>query len=460
MPIPTTLYPEYKKLLAEFIKFKSVSTDEKYKPDIEKTAKWLTHIFAQNGFTGHIVRGYGNPIVVARYTVHPLKKTCLIYGHYDVQPAEVKDGWKKDPFTLREEKGRLIARGAVDNKGQIAVHMATIFSLIKSGKLEYNVVFLIEGDEESGSSDMAKFIRDNKKLIESDFVLISDGEITSCYPTLEAGFRGVLNATISLSTSDRDLHSGIYGGAVPNSAHELVLLLDKLFDEEKYVVTIPGFYDDVPEMKKEHFLETKKLPFSISNLQSVTGLKQVLVEKGHNFHSQVGFRPTLQVTGIESGYTGVGYRNSVPHKAVAKLNFRLVPEQDPADIKRKVEAYLKKITPKHCEVKFEAKESSKGVRLSLNNEYAGNIKDLMEKVYKKRALIKHCGATLPIVTEIDRLLSVPQVLMPIANEDCRMHAVDENFELGHLKKALQLSHELFSLKKVEKSKIKIKKAKK
>ena len=446
MQAPKNLYSDYKKLLGEFITFESVSTDPVFKPKIRATANWLKSVFEKNGFSVHIVEGYGNPIVVAHYTVHQLLKTCLIYGHYDVQPASKEDGWKSDPFTLRESKGRLIARGAVDNKGQVSIHMATIFSLIKKKSLNYNVTFLIEGDEESGTGDIAGFLKENRDLIASDFVLISDGEISACYPTLEAGFRGVLNATLTINTSDRDLHSGLYGGAVPNAAHELTIMLDKLFDEESYTVSIPGFYENVPDVSKSQLTDSKNLPFSLSGVKSVTGIKNMLLEKGHNFHTQVGFRPTVQVTGLSSGYTGVGFRNSVPHTATAKLNFRLVPEQDPREIAKKVSLYIKQISPKHAEVIFKAGESSKGVRLDVENEYTGNVKKMMEKIYKKKVLVKHCGATLPIVTEIDRLLGVPQILAPLANEDCRMHAVDENYEIGHARKALALSWSLFEKK--------------
>lgn len=450
MALPKNLYTDYKKLLSEFIKFKSISTDPSFKPDIVKTAHWLKNIFEKNGFSVHIVEGYGNPLVVAHYTVHQLLKTALIYGHYDVQPAEKSDGWKSDPFTLVESKGRIFARGAVDNKGQVMVHMATVFDLIKNKKLDYNITFLIEGDEESGTGDIAKFIKENKQLIASDFVLISDGEISDCYPTLEAGFRGVLNATIKVTTSDRELHSGLYGGAVPNAAHELAIVLDKMFDEKTYTVSIPGFYDNVPEMTRAQLLHSKNLPFSLEDTKKVTGIKSMLLEKGHNFHSQVGFRPTLQVTGLSSGYTGVGFRNSVPNEAIAKLNFRLVPEQDPKDITKLVSNYIKSISPKHAKIEFLAGESSKGVRLNSENDYSGNVKKIMEKVYKKKVLMKHCGATLPIVTEIDRILNIPQILMPVANEDCRMHAVDENFKIDQLKKAMNLSYEFFSKKRPSK----------
>lgn len=443
MTLPKNLFTEYKKLLSDFVKFESVSTDPIFKPKIRETANWLKETFEENGFSVHIIEGYGNPLVVAHYTVHQLLKTCLIYGHYDVQPASKEDGWKSDPFTLRQTSTRLFARGAVDNKGQIAIHMATIFSLIRNKILNYNVTFLIEGDEESGTGDIAGFLKENRKLINSDFVLISDGEITSCYPTLEAGFRGVLNATLTVETSDRELHSGLYGGAVPNAAHELAVLLDKLFDEENYTVSIPGFYDNVPDVSKVQMNETKNLPFSLSNIKNVTGIKNLLLEKGHNFHTQTGFRPTMQVTGLSSGYTGNGFRNSVPHNAIAKLNFRLVPEQNPKEIAKKIDTYIKKISPKHAKVTFKAGESSKGVRLNVINEYSGNVKNIMEKVYKKKVLVKHCGATLPIVTEIDTLLGVPQILAPLANEDCRMHAVDENYAIDHIKKGLELSFRLF-----------------
>lgn len=435
----------YLELLKEFTALKSVSTDPVFIPEMQKTAKWLISLFKNNGFTTHLVEGYGNPIVVAHFTAHPLHKNCLIYGHYDVQPAHVDDGWTSDPFILTERKGRLYARGAVDNKGQIMVHIATIFDLIKAKKLNYNITFLIEGDEETGSGKLADFIRNNKDILQADFALISDGEITACYPTLELGFRGVLNATITLTTSDKDLHSGLYGGAVPNAAHELTLLLSKMFND-RYTISIPEFYDDVPKVTKEIIKLNQRIPFTMKEFIKLSGTKMLLTEKMYDFHTQVSFRPTVQVTGIDAGYTGIGYRNSVPGKAVAKLNFRLLPEQEPKKILRTLTTFIGSNIPDYVKATLYAKDSSKGIRLTTESEFVERAKLAMREVYKKEPLLKHCGATLPIVYEFDRLLKIPQVLAPLANEDCRMHATDENYELGHLKKALALSRIFFTKK--------------
>lgn len=224
-----TLYDEYREKLADFVKISSISMDKKYEEELEAAAEWIEELLDNKGLSVDVVEGYGNPIIIADYQVSNSADTYLIYGHYDVQPASQEAGWLDNPFKLTESQDRLIARGVVDNKGQILLYLTVIFDLIKHGKLRHNIKFLIEGGEEVGSPNIDKFIEKYKDTLSSDCILISDGAMLGDHPILEVGFRGTLNVHLILKTAETDMHSGEYGGAIPNAAHELTTLLSKLY---------------------------------------------------------------------------------------------------------------------------------------------------------------------------------------------------------------------------------------
>ena len=434
---------EYKKLLKEYVKYKSISTDASYLKDIEKTAGWLEMIFKENKFTTTIVRGYDNPIIVASFIKNKSLPTCLVYGHYDVQPAQLSDGWKSDPFMLREEDGRLFCRGAVDNKGQNLIHIISVFKLIKEDKLKFNVKFMLEANEETGSPSLEKFIKENEVLLKCDFSLISDGEITQNIPTIELGFRGGFNMTLKMRTSSTDLHSGLFGGAAPNAAHELIRFLDKIYDKDERI-TINRFYDDVDSISEEVIENNKKIPFSKKEYKYVSGAKALILEKGFDYYTATSLRPTIQVTGIKSGYMGEGYRNSIPSYAEAKLNFRLVLSQNPDKIMAEFKEFVKKNTPFYVDISFEESETHSGIKLSSENEYTLRAANLLEKTFGIKPIYKYCGGGLPIVTFFNDILKIPNVLVPLGNEDCKMHAADENFLIDCLQKGLKFSEAFFA----------------
>jgi len=429
---------QYKNLLTELIGFRSISTDIAYQGEIQKTAQWLKNLFEQNKFTAQVVEGYGNPVVIASYIVDPAYKTVLIYGHYDVQPAGKDEGWDSEPFELIEANGRLMGRGAIDNKGQVLVHMINVFEHIKNKTLGYNVKFMIEGNEETGSPNLEKFIGDNLNLLTADFVMISDGEVSGGVPNLEVSFRGGFNSTLTVTVGTQDLHSGLYGSAAPNAVHELSKVIASLYDAE-CKIAVPGFYKDMMPPDMAVVNANKVIPFSIEEYQRITGRKAMLNQDGYDFYSQTGLLPAIEVSGIQAGYMGQGYRNAIPCKASAKINFRLVKNQDPLHIAEVFRAYIRTVLPAYADFEFEMTDPYDGIIIDTENEYFQGVKNILESIWGAKAILKYNGGGLPITTYFSRLLAVPQVLVPLANEDCNIHGANENFALDYLEKAMNFS---------------------
>ena len=439
-----TIYENYKKLLAEFISFKSISTDSQYLGEMKKTADWLLKTFQQNGFKTQLLKGEKmNDVVFATYIHDKKAETVLIYGHYDVQPAEKSDGWDSDPFVLTEKNGRLVCRGAIDNKGQVFVHIATIFDLIQKGTLKYNIKFMIEGNEESGSPSMDKFVTKYAKLLKSDFVVISDGETAANKPTLEASLRGGFNIRVEMETGKTNLHSGLYGGAAPSASREAMKLIASLFDVKKNRVVIAGFYEGVNAPTKEQVKNNISIA-SEKEVLKVGGFKKLMTEKGIDFFTQVGLRPTLEVSGINSGYTGEGFANIVPAKVDIRINGRTVSPQKTAVIMKRVVDHIKKTIPLYVSYKIFAENHGNPVLVDTKSKKAQEILTLMEKSYGQKPIIKYVGGSIPIVAMFQNMLKMPVYLISLANEDCNMHGVHENFDLKLLKKAMALSEKFFS----------------
>ncbi len=434
----------YKDLLKEFISFKSVSTDSHFQPEISKLVSWLQNLFQTHGFNVEAVTGYENPIIVAHYEKDPKLDTCLIYGHYDVQPASIEEGWFEDPFTLFEKDDRYYGRGVVDNKGQVLVHIYNILKLIEENNLGYNVKFVLEGNEETSSDKLPDFLKDNKELLKADFSLTSDGELTFGHPSIELGYRGIFNATITVKTSGKDLHSGLYGSTVPSATRELVELLAKLVDKDN-LITIPGFYDAVKPMTAEEKIMTEKMIFDLDEFKTITGVKTLKTEAGYNQYAQNVFRPSFEITGLSGGYVGEGYRNAIPGHATAKVSFRLTAAQDPEKCSKQFTEHLATLVPDYVELTVVAEHMNKGVLLDHRNKYVEKAAKILEKSYKKEVLYKHCGAIVPVVVIIDELLNIPQAVVPLCNEDCNMHAANENLDISVLNMALEFSRDFFKL---------------
>lgn len=442
----------YFDLLHKFVSFRSISTDPAYKQEMERTVEWLRTVFEENGFVTEIWESEGgNPVVFASYelpvTSPQQQATTLVYGHYDVQPASLEDGWKQDPFVLREEGNRLIGRGVVDNKGQILIHMATVFKLIKENKLKHNVKFLIEGDEETGGGELNKLIELNKQKLETDQVLVSDGEIVGEFPTVEVSLRGGFNLTLTYTTANTNLHSGIFGGAAPNAAMELAKFVAGLYDK-KNLVTVPGFYDDVDAITPAHKKNNRRLEEVSQGSFASTGIKKFLTEKGLDFYTQTGLRPSISVTGFKAGYISEGYANIVPASAEVRLNFRLVASQDPEKILEKFKSYVAAMTPEHVEFKIVTHGVHYPIKLGVSGKGNGvsksdEVRQLLKQSHGKEPLHRFVGGAIPVVSDFKNILGADTLLIPLCNDDCNMHGVEENFRVDLIEKGLDFSERFF-----------------
>ncbi len=424
--------------------FKSISTDPAYKKDILKTVEWLKLILKEYGFAVEIWEGeICNPIVYAKISASvPRAKTVLVYGHYDVQPAEKRDGWTDEPFDLSVRKGKLFARGVVDNKGQNLTHIITVGELAKQGKLKYDVIFMIEGNEETANPEIPKIVERNKKKLKANHIIISDGEIVGSTPTIEASLRGGFNMTIKITTGVTNLHSGIFGGAIPSASHELSRLLGSLYDE-KGMVAIPNFYEAAPAIssamkKKNKSIQPEK------DILKLAGVKALTPEKGLDFFSQTGLRPTIQVTGIKTGYIGEGYANIVPAEAEARINVRVAGRQKPEKIYRAIEAYFRKNTPKYAKLSISHTEWNDPVAIDVSTKEMRDVRAILKKAYGKEPIIKYVGGSIPIVSDFKKILGRDTMLVSLGNDDCNMHGLDENFTVDLVKKGLKFSELFFS----------------
>jgi acetylornithine deacetylase/succinyl-diaminopimelate desuccinylase-like protein len=437
---------EFKKLLKEYVAIQSVSTDPALKENMGKMAKWLEELFKSNGFETQLLEGNGiNPVVYASYKQSEDLKTVLVYGHYDVQPAEIEDGWVNDPFQLDEHEGRLYARGVMDNKGQNLIHIFSVVSLIKSGKLKYNVKFMIEGDEETGGlEELAEVMDKNVDILKADYVLVSDGELVAGKPAFDASYRGGCNLTVMYKVANNNVHSGIYGGAVANAGYELSKLLGKIIDSNN-VVTIPGWYENVDAITSEQLENNSRLA-KLGQEESLSnpGFKALRTENNqYDFYTQTGLRPTLQVTGIKCGYIGDGYSNIVPAKAEAKINFRIVASQTIEEMVSKFEKFVKENTPEFVDYEISITGKHDPVKLNTNDEMFKEVRVLLEQSYGSEVFANYVGGAIPFVAKVKELLGVDTIAVGLSNADCNMHGANENFEISLIQKGLDFSMKFF-----------------
>jgi acetylornithine deacetylase/succinyl-diaminopimelate desuccinylase-like protein len=429
--------------LIEFLQFPSVSADSQFKPHVEGCADWLLAKFKKMGLHAQKFPTAGHSIVLASNERKPNRKTVLIYGHYDVQPPDPLDLWDSPPFEPVVRGDRIYGRGSSDNKGQILAHILGVEMALKErGDLTVNVIFLVEGEEEIGSQNLAGFLEENKKALQADVVALSDtGMVAAGIPTFTYGLRGILCLEIRLRGPSADLHSGSFGGSVANPAIVLSRLLSNLHDEAGHIA-IPGFYDRVqPPSNWERELWAK-LPFTEKEWLETTGSPKLSGEAGYTFLEQVWARPTAEVNGLGSGYQGEGSKTIVPSKAIAKLSFRLVPDQDPDELRFLITDFLREKCPDNVEIEIVAQHGGKPYLVKPDSKFGKAAQRALIKTFDQPVAFIREGGSVPITQTFKDLLGMDSLLLGLGLPDSKVHSPNENFALGNFHAGIRLNQYL------------------
>lgn len=434
-------FENYLTELKDYIAIPSISTLDENKKDMGTCAKFVQSKLKAAGIKKtKIYPTKGHPIVYGEWMGAKGKPTVLIYGHYDVQPVDPLDLWDAPPFEAQVKDGKIYARGANDNKGQNFVHIKSVEAFFKTQKkLPVNVKFLIEGEEEIGSSNLEKFIKENKTLLKCDAVLISD---TSMYakgqPTISYGLRGLAYMEIEVTGPNRDLHSGSFGGAVANPINVLSQIIAKLQDKNGKC-TIPEFYKDVVPLTKTERENIKSLNFSDTKFARDLKVRELQGEKGFNTLERLWGRPTLDCNGIIGGFTGEGAKTVLPSKASAKISMRLVPNQDPKKIARAFKKYVLSIAPKSVKVDVREQHGGLPVVVPLEDKSILAAADAVSKAFGKKTVFTREGGSIPIVVEFGKQLKAPAILMGLGLDSDNIHSPNEHFSLDSFKKGIKAS---------------------
>ncbi|WP_273833542.1 dipeptidase [Guptibacillus sedimenti] len=429
----------YLKELEEFLKIQSISAVPNHKSDVQKGAKWVANSLEKAGMENiEVIETEGHPIVYADWLHAEGKPTILIYGHYDVQPADPLDLWETPPFEPVIRDNKIFARGATDDKGQLFIHIKAMELLMQEdGKLPVNVKFCIEGEEEIASPHLGPFIEKNTEILSADAVVISDTSfIKEGLPAICTSLRGALAMEVKVKTANTDLHSGVYGGGVPNAVHSLVRLLDSLHSEDG-AIAVDGFYEGVPELTKELKEEIAQIPSDDEGMKQELGLTSLFGEKGFTFKEQTGIRPTLELNGISGGYQGDGIKTIVPSEATGKISCRLVGDQDPQQIYERIEKHLLDHQPVGTTITVNQFIQARPVSLDSNDPMIQKAADAYEKVYGVRALFPKEGGSIPIVEVFARVLEAPVVLMGFGLPSENLHAPNEHFHIENFTKGIE-----------------------
>jgi acetylornithine deacetylase/succinyl-diaminopimelate desuccinylase-like protein len=430
--------------LFEFIKIPSVSADIKFKQQVLKAASFLEENLIKIGADNvQVFQTLGYPIVYADKIIDPDLPTILVYGHYDVQPADPYELWDSDPFnpivkkTKIHPQGAIFARGACDDKGQMFMHLKAFEAMYKSNELYCNVKFMFEGEEEVGSSNLEKFVRSNIDLLKADVVLVSDtGIINNSTPSICVGLRGLSYVEVEVTGPNRDLHSGLYGGAVANPINVLSKMIASLHNENG-TINIPGFYNDVIQVSNSDRKEMAKAPFNLEEYQSDLSIKEVYGEDGFTTNERNSIRPTLDVNGIWGGYIGEGAKTVLPSKASAKISMRLVPNQKSTSITNLFETHFKKIAPNYVKVKVTPHHGGEGVVIPTDFPAYLAAKKAMETTFGKTPIPVRSGGSIPIVPMFEELLGLKTILLGFGLDSDVIHSPNEHFGLFNFYKGIE-----------------------
>jgi acetylornithine deacetylase/succinyl-diaminopimelate desuccinylase-like protein len=424
-----------------FLRFPSVSTDDQYKAKLEECADWLVKKLSGIGLQVQVVPTRGHPIVWARNKHQSGRRTVLIYGHYDVQPPDPLELWDSPPFEPVLKNGYVFARGATDNKGQILSHIVGIQETIEqNGDLPVNLHLVIEGEEEIGSVNLGSFLEENRERLKSDVAVISDtGMIARGVPTLSYGLRGVTALELKVTGPKMDLHSGVFGGAVANPITALAQLLATLHDREGRVA-IAGFYDRVKPLENWEREAWRKLPVDGDKLiREETGVPELFGEAGYNSVERIWARPTAEINGIGGGYQGKGTKTVIASHAMAKLTFRLVPEQEGDEIQKLATEHLRKHLPKGVTLEITSGHSGPWYLTDPHSALGEAAQRALRKAFSCDPALIREGGSIPIVSQFRDTLGIETLLTGLALPDCRAHSPNENFPLENFEGGIRLN---------------------
>lgn len=424
-----------------FLRFPSVSTDQKYADKVRDCANWVSQKLEKIGLESKVVPTKGHPIVWAHNKHRTGQPTVLLYGHYDVQPPDPLELWESPPFEPVLKNGYVFARGATDNKGQIFAHILGLQETIEKNRdLPVNLNVVIEGEEEVGSQNLGKFLTDNRDALKCDVVLVSDtGMIAPNTPTISYGLRGVTALEIKVTGPKMDLHSGIFGGAVANPATALARLLATLHDADGHIA-VAGFYDDVVPLQDWEREMWKKLPIDAdTEMLGETKSPALFGEKGFSTLERIWARPTAEINGMGSGYQGPGTKTVLPSHAMAKLTFRLVPNQNGDKIVDLVKKHLQKNLPPGVTAEMVSGHSGPWYLTDPKSKFFKAAQSALKKTFNKDVALIREGGSIPIVSDFRNILGVETLLIGLALQDCKAHSPNENFPLENFEAGIRMN---------------------
>lgn len=431
----------YLQELLDLLRIPSVSADSKFKGEVRKAAEFVKAKLEEAGASAELVETNGHPIVYGEKIIDPKLPTVLVYGHYDVQPADPYELWDSPPFEPVIKNDRIYARGACDDKGQMYMHIKAFESLMQTDSLPCNAKFMIEGEEEVGSSHLEEFVKANKEKLSADVILISDTSIISNdTPSITVGLRGLSYLEVEVVGPNRDLHSGVYGGAVGNPINILCEMINSLQDKEGRV-TIPGFYDKVEELSSAERAEMAKAPFDLDEYKKDLDIKDIKGEAGFSTIERTGIRPSLDVNGIWGGYIGEGAKTVLPSKAYAKISMRLVPHQVSDEITELFEKHFKSIAPDSVKVKVSPHHGGEPAVISTESPAYQAASKAFEKAWGKTPIPTREGGSIPIVALFQQELKLDPILMGFGLDADAIHSPNESYGLFNFYKGIEtISH--------------------
>jgi acetylornithine deacetylase/succinyl-diaminopimelate desuccinylase-like protein len=426
------------KEMMELLKIPSVSAKKEHREDMTKCAEAVKNAFIEAGVDrAQVMQTEGFPVVFAEKIIDKNKPTVLVYGHYDVQPAEPLELWHSNPFEPVIKDGKVFARGSADDKGQFFMHVKALEMMVKTNTMFTNIKFLIEGEEEVGSPNLGKFVEQNKELLKADVILISDSSMISLEtPSLDIGVRGLSYIEVEVTGPERDLHSGTYGGSVANPITVLAKMIASCHDENNHV-TIPGFYADVVEVSDEERALLNQAPFDENSFKKETGAKELVGEKGYTTNERTGIRPTLEVNGIWGGYMGEGAKTVLPSKATAKISARLVPDQSSEKMTQKLLDYFTSIAPSSVTVKaFEHHGGEPYLTPIDSNGYKAATRAI-ETTFGKTPVPLRGGGSIPICSILEKELGIKIIFMGFGLDSDNLHSPNEKYGIVNFDKGIE-----------------------